>query len=104
VDGDQGELGPPRRAIGGRAGVLVGGMAAAWSAVILASGAFAIELVASGRRADALNVLGWMALFHAGIGLGEAVITGLVLRFVLLTRPAKSSRLECRGAIAAERV
>jgi cobalt/nickel transport system permease protein len=28
-----------------------------------------------------------MALVHAAIGLGEALITGLVLRFVLLTRP-----------------
>jgi cobalt/nickel transport system permease protein len=28
-----------------------------------------------------------MALVHAGIGLGEALITGLVLRFLLLTRP-----------------
>jgi len=78
---------PLRRAIGGRAGILVGGMAAAWFSVILASGAFAIELAASGSRADFLNVLGWMALVHAGIGLGEALITGLVLRFVLLTRP-----------------
>src|SRR3954467_12399268 len=50
---------PLRRAIGGRAGILVGGMAAAWFSVILASGAFAIELAASGSRADFLNVLGW---------------------------------------------
>ncbi len=28
-----------------------------------------------------------MGLIHAAIGVGEAVITGLVLRFVLLTRP-----------------
>ncbi|HMB08338.1 MAG TPA: energy-coupling factor ABC transporter permease [Isosphaeraceae bacterium] len=78
---------PIRRAIGGRPGVLIGGMAAAWFSVLLASGAFAIELAASGRRADFFNVLGWMGLVHAAIGLGEAVITGLVLRFVLLTRP-----------------
>jgi cobalt/nickel transport system permease protein len=78
---------PLRRAIGGRAGVLIGGMAAAWFSVLLASGAFAIELAASGRRDHFFQVLGWMALVHSAIGLGEAVITGLVLRFVLLTRP-----------------
>ena len=78
---------PIRRAIGGRAGVLIGGMVAAWFSVLLASGAFALELAASGRRSDFFNVLSWMALVHTGIGLGEALITGLVLRFVLLTRP-----------------
>jgi cobalt/nickel transport system permease protein len=78
---------PIRRAIGGRPGVLIGGMVAAWFSVLLASGAFAIELAASGRWADFFNVLGWMGLVHAAIGLGEAIITGLVLRFVLLTRP-----------------
>src|SRR3954469_15213248 len=78
---------PIRRAIGGRPGVLIGGMIAAWFSVLLASGAFAIELAASGRWADFFQILSWMALVHAGIGLGEALITGLVLRFVLLTRP-----------------
>lgn len=78
---------PIRRAIGGRAGVLVGGMAAAWFSVLLASGAFALELTASGRWSSFLDVLGWMALVHAAIGLGEAIITGLVLRLVLSTRP-----------------
>jgi cobalt/nickel transport system permease protein len=78
---------PLRRAIGGRPGVLISAMAAAWFSVLLASGAFAIELAASGRREHFFQVLSWMGLVHAGIGLGEAVITGLVLRFVLLTRP-----------------
>ena len=78
---------PIRRAIGGHRGVLIGAMAAAWFSVILASGAFAVELAASGRRADFLNVLGWMVLVHAAIGLGEAIITGLVVRFVLQVRP-----------------
>jgi cobalt/nickel transport system permease protein len=54
---------------------------------VLASGTFALELAASVGWSDFFNVLGWMALVHAGIGLGEAVITGMVLRFVLLARP-----------------
>lgn len=78
---------PIRRAIGGRAGVLFGGMVAAWISVLLAAGAFSVELAASGHRAIFLGVLSWMTLVHALIGVGEALITGLVLRFVLLTRP-----------------
>ena len=61
-------------------------MAAAWFSVLLASGAFALELAAGGEYAFT-SVLGWMTLIHAAIGLGEAVITGLVVRFLLLVRP-----------------
>ncbi len=78
---------PIRRLERGEAGVLVGGMLAAWFSVVLASGTFALELAASVGWSDFFNVLGWMALVHAGIGLGEALITGTVLRFVLLKRP-----------------
>src|SRR5207248_1873160 len=78
---------PIRRAIAGPKGVLIAAMVAAWFSVLLASGAFAIELAASGHRADFLRILTWMALVHAAIGLGEAVITGIVVRFVLLRRP-----------------
>jgi cobalt/nickel transport system permease protein len=78
---------PIRRSIGGNKGVLIGAMAAAWFTVILASGAFAIELAASGRRSDFVRVLGWMVMVHAVIGLGEAIITGLVVRYVLQVQP-----------------
>ena len=69
---------PIRRLIGGRAGVLIGAMFGAWFSVILASGTFALELAASVGWANFFNVLGWMALVHTGIGLGEAIITGMV--------------------------
>lgn len=78
---------PIRRAIGGRSGVLIGAMVAAWFSVLLASGAFAVELAFSSGWAEFFRVLSWMALVHAGIGLGEAIVTGLVLRFILTTRP-----------------
>ena len=78
---------PIRRAIGGRRGALIGSMAAAWFSVILASGAFAVELAASGRRSQFFDLLGWMTLVHSAIGLGEALITGMVVRFLLLVRP-----------------
>jgi cobalt/nickel transport system permease protein len=76
-----------RRAIAGPKGTLIAAMVAAWFSVLLASGAFAIELAASGRRGDFLQVLSWMALVHSLIGIGEALITGIVVRFVLLRRP-----------------
>jgi cobalt/nickel transport system permease protein len=78
---------PIRRARGGRAGILLGAMAAAWFSVLLAAGALAVELAASSRWAAFPRLLGWMALVHAGIGLGEAIVTGLVLRLLLLRRP-----------------
>lgn len=102
--------GPVRRLVGGRAGVLVGAMVAAWFSVLLAAGAFAVELAASGHLAGFFDVLGWMVLVHAAIGLGEAVITGLVLRSLLLVRPdvvhepapeaARSARRFGRAAVA----
>jgi cobalt/nickel transport system permease protein len=78
---------PLRRAIGGRRGILVGAMVAAWFTVLLAAGACAVELSALGHRQDFLRVLSWMVLVHAAIGVCEALITGLVVRFLLLTRP-----------------
>lgn len=78
---------PIRRVIGGHRGILLGSMVAAWFSVILASGAFAVELAGSGRGFRFLDILGWMALVHSAIGLGEAIITGLVVRFLLLSRP-----------------
>ncbi len=78
---------PIRRGIGGPRGVLIGAMVAAWFSVILASGAFAVELAVSSRGVGFARVLGWMALVHSAIGVGEALITGTVVRFLLLVRP-----------------
>ena len=85
--GGYGIYAPLRKAIGGTSGTIFAAMIAAWLSVILASGAFSVELAASGHRSDFLRVLGWMTLVHSAIGLGEAIITGLVLRFILRTRP-----------------
>lgn len=76
-----------RRAISGQKGILIAAMLAAWFSVLLAAGAFAIELAAMGGRDDFFRILSWMALVHAAIGVGEAIITGLVVRFLLLRRP-----------------
>jgi cobalt/nickel transport system permease protein len=79
---------PIRRALGdGASGILVGAVIGAWFSVVLASGAFAVELSLSGRASQIGPILGWMLLVHAAIGLGEAAITGLVLSTVLAVRP-----------------
>jgi cobalt/nickel transport system permease protein len=78
---------PIRRAIGGHKGILIASMAAAWFSVLLASGACAVELAASGHGGEFPRLLAWMVLVHAVIGLGEAVITGAAVRFLLLRRP-----------------
>ena len=78
---------PIRTRIGGRRGVLIGAMLAAWFSVILSAGAFSIELAVTGRAADFPRILGWMTLVHAAIGLGESLITGVVLQRLLAVRP-----------------
>jgi cobalt/nickel transport system permease protein len=76
-----------RHLIAGRKGILIAAMVAAWFSVLLAAGAFSIELGVTGDRANFVRVLTWMTLVHAVIGMGESVITGLVVRFLLVRRP-----------------
>ena len=78
---------PIQRGVGGPRGILIGSMVAAWFSVILASGALAVELAASSRADSFFEILGWMTLVHAAIGVGEALITGTVVRFLLQVRP-----------------
>ena len=68
-----------------RRGKLVGGFVAAWGSVFLAAIVCAIELAVSGASPIKV-VLPAMAGFHALIGIGEGLITGAVLSFVLATR------------------
>jgi len=68
-----------------RRGTLVGGFAAAWGSVFLASIFCAIELAVSGTSPFGV-VLPAMAGVHALIGIGEGLITAAVLSLVLVTR------------------
>lgn len=68
-----------------RRGTLVGGFAAAWISVFLASIFCAIELAVSGTSPLGV-VLPAMAGVHALIGIGEGLITTAVLGLVLATR------------------
>lgn len=78
---------PIRRVIGGQKGIVVGAMLAAWFTVILGATACSIELALSGTYRSMAATLGVMLLVHSMIGLGESVITGLAIAFVLRTRP-----------------
>lgn len=75
-----------RKAIGDNKGVLVGTAVAAWASVVLASSACAVQLAISGTSPLRL-ALPAMALVHMLIGIGEAIISVLVVSFVLKTRP-----------------
>jgi cobalt/nickel transport system permease protein len=72
--------------VGGAKGITAGVAVAAWSSVVLAAAACAFELGLSGT-APLKVVLPAMAGIHVLIGIGEAVISCLVIAFVLKTRP-----------------
>jgi len=68
-----------------RRGHLVGGFVGAWASVFIAAVACAIELALSGK--SPLGVaLPTMAGVHGLIGIGEGLITAVVLSFVMVTR------------------
>jgi cobalt/nickel transport system permease protein len=77
---------PARRLVGGQKGIIVGAVLAAWFSVVLGATACSIELVISGTY-QLPATLGVMLLFHSIIGLGESLITGLALVYVLRVRP-----------------
>jgi cobalt/nickel transport system permease protein len=69
----------------GRAGYMVGAIVAAWVSVVLASLMCALELALSGTS-PARVVIPAMVGIHAVIGVGEAVVTGFLVAFLLRTR------------------
>ena len=77
-----------RRVLGGGVrGTLIAAMLAAWISVLISAGTCAAELACSNPGIAWPRLFGWMTLIHAAIGLGEALITGLVLRSILAVRP-----------------
>jgi len=74
------------KAISGTKGIMIGTAIAAWLSVVAASSVCALELAFSGT--SPLHVtLPVMAGVHALIGIGEALITCLVIGFVIKVRP-----------------
>jgi len=74
---------------GSRRGLLAGVIVAAWLSVLAASCSFCIQFWLSPETTglNFANIFALMALFHSVIGVGEAVITGGVVSFVMLHRP-----------------
>jgi cobalt/nickel transport system permease protein len=75
------------RRLGGKSRVSTGAVfVAAWLSIVLAAGACAVELALSGT-VPLKVALPAMAGVHAIIGVGEGLITVLVLKFIMRVRP-----------------
>ena len=70
----------------GPSGIVVGAVSAAWVSVQLSAALCAVELWLSGDFSLSF-VLPAMLLVHSAIGVGESLITGLVVTFLLRVRP-----------------
>ena len=70
-------------------GVLWGSVVAAWLSVMAAAFLFCVEFAVShaGSEYNLRRVFGLMIVLHAVIGIGEAVISGLLIRFVQQQKP-----------------
>lgn len=72
-----------------RSGTLLAAFLASWLSVLAAAAVFCLEFWLShrGKPYNFSQVFGWMVFLHCLIGIGEGVITSLVLSFVLVQRP-----------------
>lgn len=75
-----------RRMLAGNKGIIFGSIAGAWFSVVIAAVSCAVELALSGTSPLKI-VLPVMTGVHIIIGIGEGIITSLVLAFVLKVRP-----------------
>jgi cobalt/nickel transport system permease protein len=75
-----------RRFVRGPAGTVAGAVVAAWFTVMLSATACAVEIAWRGDT-PLRSILGVLLLFHSMIGVGEAIVTGIALTYVLRTRP-----------------
>lgn len=72
-----------------RKGIVIGSVVAAWATVMAAAALFCLEFRLSWppSEIDFSKVFTLMVSFHSLIGLGEALITGVAISFVLNQRP-----------------
>ncbi len=73
-----------------RKGIVIGSVVAAWVTVMAAAALFCFEFRlswSSSEKIDLSNLFTLMVSFHSLIGLGEALITGVAISFVLNQRP-----------------
>ena len=72
-----------------RRGTLIAAFVASWLSVLAAATVFCAEFWLShrGQGYHFSQVFGWMVFLHCLIGIGEGLITAMVLGFVLVQRP-----------------
>lgn len=75
-----------RRAIPGPRGIVVGAVLASWLIIPVSALAFSIEMSAGGK-VPFKTLVTWMLFYHVLIGLGEAIITGMVVSWIVRVRP-----------------
>lgn len=75
-----------RKILSRNRGIIAGAFIAAWASVVLASGFCAVELALSGTSPLKVALPAMIGL-HALIGIGEAIITCLIVGFVIKVRP-----------------
>src|SRR5258708_39912837 len=78
-----------RRRIAGPRGIVAGAVIASWVSVVAASALFCLEFALS-HGGDAFNLpmlFAVMTSFHSLIGVGEALITGGIVSYLLAVRP-----------------
>lgn len=78
---------PLRRALGGgERGTVLAAVLASWLIIPVSALAFVVEFAAGGA-VKIFPLATWMLFYHVLIGLGEAILTGLVVRWLVRTRP-----------------
>jgi cobalt/nickel transport system permease protein len=78
-----------RRRIAGPRGIVIGAIVASWLSVVAASAAFSLEFALSHPRGtlDLATLFAAMTSVHSIVGVGEALITGGVVSYLLAVRP-----------------
>lgn len=91
-----------QRGLRGKAAPVAAAAAAAWLSVIAAAQLFCVEFLVSSRSAgiDPRGIITLMVFYHAVIGVGEGLITGIIVSFVLARRPDLILRPEATGSLA----
>ena len=85
-----------------RQGIVIGSVIAAWVSVMAAAALFCLEFRLSWSQSeiDFSKLFTLMVSFHSLIGLGEALITGVAISFVLNQRPELICQMELRDTPA----
>lgn len=89
---------------GGRRGVLVGTAVSSWCSTVLAAAAFTGEYALGGGAVSSRTVAWSMIGAHAVVGIGEAVVTTMIVSSVLATRPDLVYVARGQGASATGRI